>query len=166
MSAMPSMRVCEHRVPILDRCMDCETEVAQAARAREEAEDAEEQREQKRADEHRRGELHSALCELVEKHGIEDVRWMVGVIADDIQNAPAPARSARTAVAYECVVIVERPESLLLFIEDEANPAIGQGTWCPRSMVVQREERSVTVTAPLRWRSAKRVGERSVELGR
>lgn len=31
----------------------------------------------------KRGDLHSDLCALVDKHGLEEVLWMIGVIKED-----------------------------------------------------------------------------------
>ncbi len=38
---------------------------------------------------HRRGDLHDALDALVRDHGIDEVQWMLGVVAEDDRNADA-----------------------------------------------------------------------------
>ena len=41
---------------------------------------------------HRRGVLHASLDALIEAHGVEDVRWMLGVVEEDRGLAPGLPR--------------------------------------------------------------------------
>jgi len=47
--------------------------------------------ESERSAAHRRGRLYEELLSLIAVHGLEDVRWMLGVVADDIAEETAGA---------------------------------------------------------------------------
>lgn len=132
-------------------------------------------------DAHRRGEVHAAVSALVDRHGLEDVTWALGVCRDDIADAgprepsakvtivhrdPKPANtipSARTAVTYECEVIAETDDALKLWIPSPEFHLDGEAAWCPRSALVSKTDTEVTAAYPLKWRIARRLGSDRVE---
>lgn len=111
--------------------------------------------------------LYTALLELVERHGIEDVESSIAIVRAALAQPKTRGRSEKFATAYEGWIVTSTDAAILWWIPSDGLPGAesGQATWIPRVLVIEAIDRSalsplgvIRTTKPIAWRPAKRLG--------